>query len=214
MTALALDVSYTAIANIGESRALLLPSAPAVASQRVTAAATALRKETARHDIAITRRPSGRPRLEAPLPELGVSLSVRDGHLLVGFSPTHTVGADIEVARSVPQVDVARLARDHYTATEAGAVAALRDGDAAHDLFLRLWVAKEAVLKATGRGVFDGLDQLDFGPVLPDLLREGSVVGVREKLTGMPFRVAVRRLRAPAGARQDDLYGALAVAEG
>lgn len=110
--------------------------------------------------IIVSQRPSGRPKLDAPDIELGVSLSYRDGALLVGYSSSHRVGVDLEPDDE--SLHAVQLARDHFAADEARAIAAEPSVAARRDLFLRLWVAKEAVLKATGRGVYDGLDQPDF----------------------------------------------------
>jgi 4'-phosphopantetheinyl transferase len=126
------------------------------ASQRLTAATG--------QNVVVAQRPSGRPRLGEGGPELGVSLSWRDGTLLVGYSPRCAVGADIEA--DDPALDALTLARDHFAAAESRFVEAQPSAPAQRDLFLRLWVAKEAILKATGRGVYDGLDEPDLTPAI------------------------------------------------
>lgn len=161
------------VLKIGDAQALLVIGAPRggrahyqLASERLSAAMG--------RAIIVSQRPSGRPRLDAPDPELGVSLSYRDGALLIGYSLTSAVGVDIEPDDET--LDPLALARAHFTAAEADAIARIDDAGARRDLFLRLWTAKEAVLKATGRGVYDGLDQPDLSGALDALQDDGRTV--------------------------------------
>lgn len=147
------------ILTIADATAFLLTGAPRGGRAHYQLASDLLSAWTGR-SIVVSQRPSGRPKLDAPHVELGVSLSYRDGALLIGHSPTRAVGADIEPDDD--SLDALRLARDHFTSGEARVIEAERDNGARRDLFLRLWVAKEAILKATGRGVYDGLDEPDF----------------------------------------------------
>lgn len=126
---------------------------------------------TGRPDITVVRRPSGRPALAPPYHELGVSIARRAGHTLAGFVPDRPVGVDLEPGDGIPEAEVTDLARQYFSPGEAAAVAAL-DPTSARALFLRLWVAKEAVLKLTGRGIYDGLDEPDLTPVI-DYLEHG-----------------------------------------
>ncbi|MET0529350.1 MAG: 4'-phosphopantetheinyl transferase superfamily protein [Microvirga sp.] len=145
------------------------------------AQASALLSFAMNREIVVAQRPSGRPRLAGAEPELGVSLSWRDGSLLVGYSPTANVGVDLEPDDAT--LDAIQLAQDHFSSGEAEAISNAADP---RDLFLRLWVAKEAILKATGRGVYDGLDE-------PDLAR--CIVFLRGET---PFEIPASS-RAPAG---------------
>lgn len=154
---------------------VLVCGVPAGRPAHDAAATAALRQATGCHDISIVRRPSGRPALAPPYPELSVSLSWREGLLLVTFDPQRIVGADIEPADAGRNLDPVRLAADHFSAAEAAAVKAL-PADAAADLFLRLWVAKEAALKLGGRGVFDGLAEPDLSTHIAALQQESSPV--------------------------------------
>jgi 4'-phosphopantetheinyl transferase len=149
--------------GIGEGRA----EHDAVATRLLCAAA-------GRSDIHVTRRASGRPRLEPPLPELGVSLSWRGGLLLVGFDPRVPVGVDLEPATEADVIDPRRMANDHFSKAEAEALAGVPVA-AARELFLRLWVAKEAALKLTGRGIVDGMDEPDLAGHL-EALAAGDVI--------------------------------------
>lgn len=79
------------------------------------------------------------------------------------------VGVDLESVLLPRQY--AALARRYFCRREAEAVAAAA-GHEREALFLRLWTAKEAVLKALGRGLAFGLDRLEFDPAtLPPTLR-------------------------------------------
>lgn len=187
--------------RIGPALAVLVPApaddAPGGGHLRITAAAAALRAATGRDDIRIHRRPSGRPALAPPYPELGVSLSRRAGMLLAAFAPDGLVGADIELDGPDSPSAPAAFAADHYSEGEAAAVGRL-SGPGARDLCHRLWAAKEAVLKMSGRGVYDGLAEPDLTPHLHALARDGVAVALPAG-PGLPsLRLGVRRLEGPA----------------
>lgn len=151
-----------------------------------------LRLASGRQDIVVERRPSGRPRLAAPYAELGISLSYRDGLLLAGFDPHEPVGVDLEPGEAVPTLDVRRLAVDHFAPGEAMAVAARAVNQAA-DLFWRLWVAKEAVLKLTGRGVYDGLRRPDLSGCIAGISCDGTPVRIPASPSHPAVELAVVR---------------------
>ena len=159
-----------AVLCAGDALAVLIEAAQDPAARR-TAIESALHSATGRHDIRIGVRASGRPRLEAPYPELGISMAHRGALVLGGFSPAHDVGVDIEIDDA--SLDVDRLARDHFNPLEAAAVAECSAAEA-RDLFLQLWVAKEAALKVTGRGIFDGLSEPDLVSIVPLLTVTGT----------------------------------------
>jgi 4'-phosphopantetheinyl transferase len=128
----------------------------------------------------------GRPRFgEGIAADAGWSHS-GDG-LLLAFAPRAVLGVDMELAR--PRPKALEIARRYFTPREAdwleaqpatpaapaGAVIATGDGAAdapsLRDLaFLRLWCAREAVLKAHGRGLAFGLHRLAFAE------RDGALV--------------------------------------
>jgi 4'-phosphopantetheinyl transferase len=82
-----------------------------------------------------------------------VNVSHTDGLALVALSPAAPVGVDVE--RRAPSPRDADLADRYFSPAEAARVRAAPDPGAA---FLRLWVRKEAALKATGRGLGGGLE--------------------------------------------------------
>jgi 4'-phosphopantetheinyl transferase len=85
----------------------------------------------------------GKPRLDPPSPlEFNVSHSGSVG--LIAVTNDAEVGIDVEEVK--PRADLRGLARRVFTERERDAV----DGELS---FYRHWVAKEAFVKATGRGV-------------------------------------------------------------
>jgi 4'-phosphopantetheinyl transferase len=81
------------------------------------------------------------------------------GRLLVAYAPRGRVGVDVEArARATDPMRVAR----RYFAQEEIAALAMLDAAPRQDEFLRLWCAKEAVLKAHGGGIAFGLHKAVF----------------------------------------------------
>jgi len=100
----------------------------------------------------------GRPELD---PSHGKALGFNWSHsgdfALIGIGRCCTPGVDIERRRHRARaLDIA----EHYFCKEELAVLASAPQGARGDEFLRLWTAKEAVLKALGRGIAFGLDRL------------------------------------------------------
>ena len=123
---------------------------------------------------ALQRDARGRPRLPPGHGDIGWSHS--GDALLLAWVPAGVVGVDIEPrARRVPAL---RIARRYFTDGEVAALAALPDV-ARDDAFLRLWCAKEAVLKAHGHGLAFGLHRLAFDATAtaPRLLRCDPALG-------------------------------------
>lgn len=178
---------------VGDAMAVLVALSASDRQGRDEAAAAALRAATGRGDLAIGRRPSGRPCLSPPYPELGVSLARRGGLMLAAMSPTAAVGVDLEPGLADRGLDPVRLARDHFSRGEARAISELPPA-AARDLFLRLWTAKEAVLKTTGRGVFDGVGEPDLADVL-DRLRRCEAAFEARLSSGARLEVMVRSIQ-------------------
>ncbi|MEA2471169.1 MAG: 4-phosphopantetheinyl transferase, partial [Thermoleophilaceae bacterium] len=87
--------------------------------------------------------PNGKPRLDPPsLLQFNVSHSGTVG--LIAVTQRADVGVDVEQLK--PRADLPGLARRVFTERERDAI----DGELS---FYRHWVAKEAFVKATGRGV-------------------------------------------------------------
>lgn len=109
-------------------------------------------------DVAgLHRDPCGRPRLPAGVGDIGWSHS--GGRLLMAYAPQGVVGVDVEPGARTSQA--MSIARRYFTGDEVAALSAL-DGVNRQQAFLRLWCAKEAVLKAAGRGIAFGLHRVAF----------------------------------------------------
>ncbi len=108
--------------------------------------------------LRLDRSAHGRPVLELPA-GWDCNWSHSGSLLAVVLGERMRVGIDIE--RERPRPRALELARRFFTPAEADWLAAHGPGDASRD-FLRLWCAKEAVLKAHGRGLAFGLDRLEF----------------------------------------------------
>ena len=106
-------------------------------------------------DYAFERDAHGRPQLQHAT--LDCNWSHSGGHLLVAAGDGVHVGADIESIR--PRTNALAVARRFFAEEE---IAWLGEREIIQLDFLRLWCAKEAVLKAHGRGLAFGLHRLAF----------------------------------------------------
>lgn len=118
--------------------------------------------------LPLARDTRGRPRLGAPFAEWDCNWSHSGDGLLIALGRDVRIGIDLERVR--PRGRALDLAQRFFTAPElawlhAAPSAAVRDHG-----FLRLWCAKEAVLKAHGHGISFGLHRLRFAES-PDGLR-------------------------------------------
>ncbi|WP_299056339.1 4'-phosphopantetheinyl transferase superfamily protein [uncultured Nocardioides sp.] len=96
----------------------------------------------------VARRPG-----RAPVAEHGhVSVSRTDGLVAVALSD-RPVGVDVERVRPLP--DLPQLVADHLGPADAAAV---RGSDDPTYAFHAVWTRLEAILKAEGIGIVDGLD--------------------------------------------------------
>ena len=181
------------VLTVANAIAILVRPAPGGRHERDEAAEAALRRAAQRDDLSIRRRPTDRPVLGPPYHELGVSLSHRADLLLAAFAPDGAVGVDIEI-EDTSGLDPIAFATDHFSPKEAAALAAF-DSATALEMCYRLWVAKEAALKVTGRGIFDGVDEPDLAGQL-DLVRcdsasirldaRGRLPAIALTVTGLP----------------------------
>jgi 4'-phosphopantetheinyl transferase len=122
---------------------------------------------TAGAPLALVRDRHGRPQLGAPDQGHDINWSHSGAGLLVAVGAGVRVGVDLEFLRPRPRAMA--LASRFFTPGEATRLAAM-DPPAREEAFVRLWCAKEAVLKAHGRGLSFGLHRLEFE------LRAGSWV--------------------------------------
>ncbi len=110
-------------------------------------------------EVAIGRGEHGRPYLRAPRPDLDLGWSHSGERLLLVLAPGQRLGVDLEWRRPRPRA--MDLARRFYHPEETAWLLSLPQArrEAA---FVRLWCAKEAVLKAHGQGISFGLHRLRF----------------------------------------------------
>ncbi|TDK22691.1 4'-phosphopantetheinyl transferase superfamily protein [Luteimonas aestuarii] len=109
--------------------------------------------------LGVWRDTHGRPHLAAGHAGLDINWSHSGDQLLVALGRGVRVGADLELLRPRPRAMV--LAARFFTPGEAATLQAL-PAALQEDAFVRLWCAKEAVLKAHGRGIVFGLHRLEF----------------------------------------------------
>lgn len=136
------------------------PYRAGAAAEPVARAWLATQLECAAERLPLSRDQHGRPRLGAPFADCDVSWSHSGDGLLVALGRGVDVGIDLERQRARPRA--LALAERYFAAGEL-AWLQLHAATMREEAFLRLWCAKEAVLKAHGRGLAFGLDKLAFG---------------------------------------------------
>ena len=114
-------------------------------------------------DVTLVDGEFGRPSLDQHHGmELGFNWSHSGGYALIAIARHCAPGIDIERRRDRPRaLDIA----ERYFRKDELAVLATTQGEARSAKFLQLWTAKEAVLKALGRGIAFGLDRLHVASV-------------------------------------------------
>ncbi len=106
------------------------------------------------------REPRGRPRLGPPQAAFDCSWSHSGDGLLIALGRDVELGVDCERMRPRPRA--LDLAQRYFTGPEHDWLAGFAAGPTRDRAFLRLWCAKEAVLKAHGHGLSFGLEKLRF----------------------------------------------------
>lgn len=120
--------------------------------------AVALESSHRLSEIAFEETPNGRPFIpEAP--DLWFSFSSCRFGMLGAWSWTHAVGVDVEDQST--ELEAVVLARQYFSAAEAGVVAGVGDAERLRT-FYRFWSLKEAALKSIGEGLPFGLDAFHF----------------------------------------------------
>ena len=110
--------------------------------------------------LPLARDTHGRPHLLAPFQDRDASWSHSGERLLLALGREVAVGVDLERLRPRPRA--LELARRFFAPAEADWLEALAPALREPE-FIRLWCAKEAVLKAHGRGLAFGLHRLELG---------------------------------------------------
>ncbi len=132
--------------------------------------------------LVLTRDAYGRPHLDSGSHHIDLNWSHSGDWLIAACAEGARVGVDIELLR--PRPKALALARRFFAPAETAWLSALADDPAAlQHAFTRLWCAKEAVLKAHGRGLSFGLEKLRFDLDIdagPQLVACDSALGVPE----------------------------------
>jgi 4'-phosphopantetheinyl transferase len=104
-------------------------------------------------EVKINRKQRGKPVLDSTVHDdvLHFSMAKSEGRLLIGFSTYSHLGVDLEPAQRVAH-NALGVARRYFSPSEADALAAL-PATALDKAFLRVWACKEAVVKASGKGI-------------------------------------------------------------
>ncbi len=106
------------------------------------------------------RGPHGKPELvdAQGAARLHFNMSHSSSMALYAFTRVTAVGVDIERIR--PLEDLYNIARNFFTPRETAALRALPDASRL-EAFFNCWTRKEAILKATGQGITDGVDGIE-----------------------------------------------------
>jgi 4'-phosphopantetheinyl transferase len=127
------------------------------------------------NELQLVEGAHGRPELVAAN-GLSFNWSHCDDRAVVAIARDIVPGIDLERLRPRPRA--LDIARRYFAADEIAMLEALQE-DSRDEVFLRLWTAKEAVLKALGHGIAFGLHRLSFDVVkrIPIMrwLDEGNV---------------------------------------
>ena len=135
------------------------PHHAGVAAETVARAWLGDQFDCAPEQLPLQRDDRGRPRLHARLSAFDTSWSHSGEGLLLALGRDVDVGIDLE--RLHPRPRALAIAQRYFASGELAWLQQQRD-DLRDEAFLRLWCAKEAVLKGHGRGLAFGLDKLVF----------------------------------------------------
>ena len=133
-------------------------SAPHAAASTPVRALLATYLDCPAEGVHIDRDEHGKPHVAGA--ELEFNVSHTGDALLLGLNRRVALGVDLEAVRRKTRA-VTELARRYFSPAEAEALEALPE-NLRRIAFLRLWCAKEAALKAHGRGIGFGLNRIEF----------------------------------------------------
>ncbi|MEO8810674.1 MAG: 4'-phosphopantetheinyl transferase superfamily protein [Rhodanobacter sp.] len=110
------------------------------------------------NEVALVEGPHGRPQLDQRHGSvLDFNWSHSGDHALIAIARGIVPGIDVERRRPKPRA--LPIAQRFFSSDETDALAALPE-EARASAFFEVWTAKEAVLKAHGRGIGYGLERL------------------------------------------------------
>lgn len=145
-----------------------LPHAPRAPAEALARGWLAAQLGVTADALALVRDARGRPRLAGAHAALDCNWSHSGDGLVVAVADGVDVGVDLE--RERPRPRALELAGRFFTAAERDWLAVQPDATGRERAFVRLWCAKEAVLKAHGLGLVFGLHRLRFAE------RDGALV--------------------------------------
>lgn len=147
-------------ARCGPVRWIQLPHPPGAPAQALAREWLARELGVDGTGLDLSRDAHGRPRLGEAAPGFDVSWSHSGDQLLLSLGEGVDVGADLERLRPRPRA--LELAQRFFEPGETAWLHAQPDASR-EAAFVRLWCAKEALLKAHGRGIAFGLHRFRVG---------------------------------------------------
>ncbi len=140
-------------------------------------------------EVAFVFGPQGKPELSGAPVDLRFNLSHAGDLAALAVTEGASIGVDLERVREVQRFQ--RIADRFFSESEKQALGAL-EGEARALLFMRLWTAREAIVKATGEGVWAAFERIQLGV--------GSIGGGKASLRAMvPSGVRLGEVAAPDG---------------
>ncbi len=118
--------------------------------------------------VPLTVGKRGKPCLTPSHGPLYFNVSHGGGRILIACASVGEVGVDIESSQRA--LSVMAIAKRYFHPKEALALSKLAP-KAQHAAFVRMWVIKEAMLKAVGQGVGNGLNRLELSAHWPHDVR-------------------------------------------
>jgi 4'-phosphopantetheinyl transferase len=103
---------------------------------------------------------------------------------LIAFTTVGEVGIDVEEQKR--EVEALEIASSHFTAKETAIIAAATTPEEQTSSFFRIWTRKEAVLKAAGCGISQGLDTIDVSQQHTNLVK---LIGSPDEIAGTAWLI-------------------------
>jgi len=133
-------------------------------------------------ELVVERDTLGRPFIARPQTDLQFSQARRDGFVVLAASEQGAVGVDVDLLQ--PGDWQGKLAGDFFAPKEKRWLDSLAEEDRTFGFF-RLWTGKEAVLKALGLGIAQGMAEPDFSKIIAlrqSFLENSAQLSARGKL--------------------------------
>ena len=103
---------------------------------------------------------------------------------MIAFTTVGEVGIDVEEQQR--EVEALEIASSHFTEKETAIIAAATTPEEQTSSFFRIWTRKEAVLKAAGCGIQQGLDTIDVSQQHTNLV---ELLGSPDEIAGTTWLV-------------------------